>query len=385
MYALAWMARRENVAGVGVPGGILADDMGLGKSLTVIALILTNFYDEQPLARPQINFKRTLDKGVLRYLPNQSRDGEERGSRCKRADEQEGGELVLKNPTIGSSLSLAKLLGGGRRKDTKQKVKSSKPKVSAIALLSGGSNGHNSGGTSKDAIAQDLEQIEESLLTDDDSPDEYDSMLDGVTKAGSLSERLGMSSELLNSCNSSQDSSVHHNDGLSDDEEYLKMTDEEREKKFRPKLNLDGAFDEDSEEEGCQGTSSEGRKRNLNGGESSKVSKAPRLQDSSLDKEDDDGDLPELDDIPPSASQVKTTPPKTSELSDDLIGAPELTPNQRKNLIIPLSKPALKGRRPGATLIVTPASLIAHWIEQIEMHVDKRYGAIIVVYYVVNI
>ena len=51
MYALAWMANRENLKNLGMRGGILADDMGLGKSLTVIALLLTNFHDERPLAK----------------------------------------------------------------------------------------------------------------------------------------------------------------------------------------------------------------------------------------------------------------------------------------------------------------------------------------------
>ena len=32
--------------------GILADDMGLGKTLEVIALIVTNFDDNKPLATP---------------------------------------------------------------------------------------------------------------------------------------------------------------------------------------------------------------------------------------------------------------------------------------------------------------------------------------------
>ncbi|XP_040583028.1 helicase-like transcription factor [Lepeophtheirus salmonis] len=41
-----------------VNGGILADDMGLGKTLSIIALIMTNFYDGKPLARPIYGYKR---------------------------------------------------------------------------------------------------------------------------------------------------------------------------------------------------------------------------------------------------------------------------------------------------------------------------------------
>lgn len=68
------MADRENVEKVGVRGGILADDMGLGKTLSIIALILTNFHDKRPLARPQHGFKRYFDKNVTRYLPRTPAD-----------------------------------------------------------------------------------------------------------------------------------------------------------------------------------------------------------------------------------------------------------------------------------------------------------------------
>ena len=51
MYALAWMSKRENHRKLGMKGGILADDMGLGKTLTILALVLTNFHDQKPLAK----------------------------------------------------------------------------------------------------------------------------------------------------------------------------------------------------------------------------------------------------------------------------------------------------------------------------------------------
>ena len=56
--ALAWMFQRENKATDGMYGGILADDMGLGKSLTVLALILTNHWDGKPLCKPELGFQR---------------------------------------------------------------------------------------------------------------------------------------------------------------------------------------------------------------------------------------------------------------------------------------------------------------------------------------
>ncbi|QQP35235.1 Helicaselike transcription factor putorius [Caligus rogercresseyi] len=40
-----------------IRGGILADDMGLGKTLTLICLIMTNFYDGRPLAKPLYGYE----------------------------------------------------------------------------------------------------------------------------------------------------------------------------------------------------------------------------------------------------------------------------------------------------------------------------------------
>ena len=45
--------------------GILADDMGLGKTLEIIALILTNFVDGQPLARPVPGRVRSSKVGLF--------------------------------------------------------------------------------------------------------------------------------------------------------------------------------------------------------------------------------------------------------------------------------------------------------------------------------
>ena len=47
--ALAWCVNHEKTPTDGIVGGLLADDMGLGKSLVVISLILTNFLDDRPL------------------------------------------------------------------------------------------------------------------------------------------------------------------------------------------------------------------------------------------------------------------------------------------------------------------------------------------------
>ena len=39
-------------------GEILSDDMGLEKTLTILALIMTNFHDRRPLDEPMLGQKR---------------------------------------------------------------------------------------------------------------------------------------------------------------------------------------------------------------------------------------------------------------------------------------------------------------------------------------
>ena len=45
--------------------GILADDMGLGKTLEMIALIVTNFVDNKPLATPVEGLVRQTKSGKM--------------------------------------------------------------------------------------------------------------------------------------------------------------------------------------------------------------------------------------------------------------------------------------------------------------------------------
>lgn len=46
--------------------------MGLGKTLSIISLIMTNFHDKRPLARPQHGFQRRLSKEVRKFFPSQT-------------------------------------------------------------------------------------------------------------------------------------------------------------------------------------------------------------------------------------------------------------------------------------------------------------------------
>ncbi len=370
MSALAWMAHRENKTNVGVAGGILADDMGLGKSLTILALVLTNYHDGRPLARPMINFSRVLDRGVLRFLPKRDR-GAANEEQERREDEilaREVGSKLRSGEIQG--LSIAKLLG--KKTDQRSKIKSSsnlnkkRPKLSAIAVLSGACGGASDAPPTKESIDRDLAQIDESLLSGDESPDEFDSMLEG-SGAATLSQRLGVDEETLTS-------------GGSQDEATPK-------KPFKSEMNVDGAteLDSDSDDEDFVAPISKMKRKRVASSsdeeeneDSSSESKVVIKGEKSKNPNDDDNDeeLPDLDAPSTSASngdqQTNDKSPPPATLTSDVVAAPLLSPEQTRNLIVPPSKPSLRGKRPGGTLIVTPASLLSHWIEQIEAHVDKR-------------
>ena len=59
----------------------------------------------------------------------------------------------------------------------------------------------------------------------------------------------------------------------------------------------------------------------------------------------------------------------------------DLTEDQRKKLIILPREPAKLQNRRRATLVVTPASLLGHWLTQIQQHVDDSVNLKVAVHY----
>ena len=409
MCALAWMTNRENSKETGVSGGILADDMGLGKTLTVLALIVSNFHDKRPIAKIDstgtYSRKNNLSISVMRYMPN-------RQANLKLLPRSVKGRLPQIISQVGEKLydGGAKRKGfnnlhdppvSNRRKDNTQQVKSSKH------FRPQNKNGCSSLPKSS-ASAFDLLPSPETS-DDNGEKDEFDSMCFSTTST--LSERLFGSNEKTN-ISLLDKPERHFYDGLSDDEEYQNMTEAERNERLKPKfdkhmhigknqmnenLNLDGMPSEimsSSEDEDFVSTTTHNRNK--------------RRNIVSSDEDECDGDHKkkeyvtdnsisilgnELPDIEESFSkkhhedskilignQKQKIPLKSSKNRQNM-SALDLTEEQRQKLIIPPRDPPKLQDRRRATLIVTPASLLGHWLMQIEQHIDDRVNLAIAVHH----
>lgn len=126
MYALAWMSSRENKKNLGVRGGILADDMGLGKTLSILSLILTNFHDQRPLAKPVHGYHRVLSKNCRKFLPKtktvKSKDGKNGADQLSKKElaslDRVGKKCQPKAPT----LSMKNLFGNLKKTERGSKA-----------------------------------------------------------------------------------------------------------------------------------------------------------------------------------------------------------------------------------------------------------------------
>ena len=375
--------------------------MGLGKTLTILSLIMSNFHDTRPLARPHHGYKRQLDKNVGKYLPQRQSKQAINNNRNVQRNLKEVG-ATINRVKASSNFNLQTMLGG--MEDSPDKPVSKKGKASSK---------HKAKNTKaklefkSDLIPKTTEDIlasvDESIM--DDTKDEFDSMLD--ESDGGLADKLGIdsSSELL------QKEEVKFRDGLSDDEEYQKMTEEERNERMKPKLNLDGAADISTDDDdeplvsSTFGRRNRKRNRRVNDSDSdedfvtstkSKKKKAGKATNgfdlrAAMGAQQSDGgsdgenfDLPDIEDEEEDTEKPKH--PENQDGSDEeketvTKKIPELSEEQKKNLIKAKRDPATCGSRRRATLIVTPTSLISHWIEQIETHIDKRVNLKIYVHH----
>lgn len=194
MFALAWMAQKENTRVQDMRGGILADDMGLGKTLTVLALILTNCHDKAPLAKPLHGNVRQVSKSAAKYMPQ-------------------------------SFSNIGRASGLGKKTKTKE-VKDANGKSKSSKFL------QNFPGTDD----------EDGDLDETGDADEFDFMVDDNDSFG---KRLGINTSTSDLFKPKKKNFF---DDLSSDEEYQGMTEKERNEKLAPKISqLDGNCDSDDE------------------------------------------------------------------------------------------------------------------------------------------
>ena len=142
MYALAWMAQKENTRVGQMRGGILADDMGLGKTLTVLSLILSNSYDNAPHAKPIHGYVRPISKSAAKYMP----------------------QSILNNKDNAGHAS-----GGVRKKAKTKEVKDANGKVKSSSKFL--QNFPDTDDDDNDFMVDDNDSFNERLGTDSSSSD----------------------------------------------------------------------------------------------------------------------------------------------------------------------------------------------------------------------
>lgn len=371
--ALGWMVKQELKEMHGMRGGILADDMGLGKTLTVIALILTNFHDGRPLGKPEIGYVRPSLEPVR---------GNKKGAKKKKTT---GGATSAPDlSSIGSKIKktpAAKFFDKFKVFDEPAEKKAS---VSEGKLVANGR-----GEKSKVEVVD--------YADSEFSEDEFDRM--SQEGPGSLATRLNVRSTgsfttVADPREKDVDKLMEELEGLSPEERskrlrpvLLTSDDDEEEELPNPALNLDGAYDssstdddnfplvkrgrkvgrirsdDDDEDEVAEpstaatGPQRRGARRPSHGSQpAAKKTKRVVAADSESDVHLSDIDM----------GSVSPTPCTSSSLDRVEEGR-----NGVKQRPVSRRDPAqLKGRR-RPTLLVCPTSLISHWCQEIDKHVDR--------------
>ena len=236
--ALAWCVNHEGIRTDGIVGGLLADDMGLGKSLVVLSLILTNFHDGRPLAKPELGFKR--QPFGVKFAGGGGKGKVGLGWKPKGSQTAEG-KVGKKIAKASSTCVFNKfgLKGSGEDKENRFSFGVKKKAGNRDKFIDESSeedeNNSEDEGSLKDFIADDEE-----------TDDEFDDM---ATKKSSLNEKNTKVKSLV--IESSDEDDIELRERLSAMMPSVIISeDEEGDVKLNPKLNLDGFMtDSDSEDD----------------------------------------------------------------------------------------------------------------------------------------
>ena len=239
--ALAWCVSHEGIRSDGISGGLLADDMGLGKSLVVLSLVLTNFHDGRPLAKPELGFKRQPFGAKLGGGGGKGKVGMGWKPKGSPTAEVKVGKKIAK----ASSTCVFNRFGAKGSEEDKENKFSFGLKQKARSRDKDDSSEEEEGNSDDEGSLKDF------IADDEESDDEFDDM---AKKKSSLKEKKIKAKSLVIESSDEEDVELKE---LSQSERRSAMVpsliisdDEEEDVKMNPKLNLDGFMtDSDSEDD----------------------------------------------------------------------------------------------------------------------------------------
>ena len=315
---------------------------GLGKTLTVISLILTNHWDGRPLAKPELGYTRPALTSATqkRARPGRAAAG------GKKFNPKSSAAALGVGSKVGGAAARKTSVAGLFDKFNKSSSESEAEKENRKGFKF---SDRNKNGVKNKKKEKDF--IDES----DESDDEFSLMSKkNIFKTSSRD----LFKKVKNPVEDSSDESGVDNNGLSSEDLMKSMvpTAFDDSDTIDPKLNLDGCFDESSSDEEDGGVKG---KRKMKG-EKSKPQK--KLKPSNLS--DSESELPSPEVRESGAGRLRTdqrgepSKPGSNRArdGDSDSGNPGLT------RIVPPREPAERAGRARATLIVCPTSLISHWL-----------------------
>ena len=371
--------------------------MGLGKSLVVLSLILTNFHDGRPLAKPELGFKRQLFSAKLGGGKGKV------GFGWKPKGSQTAEVKVGKKIAKASSTCVFNRFGlKGSEEDKENRFSFGlKQKVQSKDKFIDDSSEEEEGNSDDEGSLKDF------IADDEESDDEFDDM---SKKKSSLQEKKAKAKSLVIESTDEEDVELKE---LSQSERRSAMVpsliisdDEEEDVKMNPKLNLDG-FMTDSDSEGDQKLMLKKKGVILDDGSSydeeettedrlrhplkRKVSEKGEGSGPTIKKsfirgvktceagEDSDQSLPDMDEEQAQphretlAEEVKADVEReeVADEADAEVNPAEEAVTAGVRLIVPPKVPARQEGRRRATLLVCPTSLISHWVEQLNLHLHQ--------------
>ena len=158
--------------------------------------------------------------------------------------------------------------------------------------------------------------------------------------------------------------------------QQLSVSNDDSDPDFNPGLNLDGAFDSSDDDEPI---ASRNKKKSfaLESSDEDDSKQPSPVRETNVKKKakiciDSDSDINisdiELDSLPDPVEITKK--PVVQPVSSSSEPKPGSSKQDIVNRIVPPREPAVRGNRPRPTLIVCPTSLLSHWCQEIDRHVD---------------